>query len=82
LKEKDKKIKEEIDAQKDKPIVKIDRTEELIMVAETIKYYCSQRDVSNVFMTKIAEFICNSNKKFILSTSKFFINLPILIILF
>lgn len=69
MKEKDRKMKEELEAQKDKPFLKTDRTEELIMIAETIKYYCSHREVASVFMTKMVEFISSSNTKFILSTS-------------
>lgn len=65
-------MKEEVEAQKDKPSSKIDRTEELIMVAETIKYYCSHREVASVFMTKMVEFITSSNAKFILSTSNLY----------
>ena len=65
-------MKEELEAQKDKPLSKIDRTDELIMIAETIKYYCSHREVASVFMTKMIEFINRSNAKFILSTSNLF----------
>ena len=66
-------MKEELEAQKEKPFSKIDRTEELIMIAETIKYYCSHREVASVFMTKMVEFINRSNAKFILSTSDLFL---------